>query len=489
MKKNMLFMKDGLFFLICVGLGILAEELLFKGAIGISGPVFIVAFYMVFFLKLSGEAFRGQRLNLLVFLSIWSIAFSYMLHTNPILRGLNYLVLPMLIVVQLTLSSSNSKTLKWYNIGFIGYIIRKIGLAFKYNERFISRVIHSVFKGVNEQTFHLTKRILVGLCIAVPFGLIVTSLLMSADLKFANLISQLPQWSIQWINQELVLRLVLILFITLGLFGYFQAVSKKDIHVKSSQKSLSIKWDGVVALTVLIMLNGVYTLFTLIQFKYFFGQTLQGDLTYAVYARRGFAELIVVTVLNLTVLVSVLSFVKLGGSKLWTFLQFMLSLLVVYSGILLVSAYMRLSMYEEAYGFTMLRLLVQAFMLFLALIFVYTLVTIWLNRLSLVRFYLISGLVFYAVLNLVPLDQMVIQNNLTRLDQTGKIDVNYLNRMSSNGVICLVKLYKKQPALPGLRKTLELDKIEAVNDHSGWRSFNFEKQQANKLLKEIDLKR
>ncbi|HET6872198.1 MAG TPA: DUF4173 domain-containing protein, partial [Sporolactobacillaceae bacterium] len=225
----------------------------------------------------------------------------------------------------------------------------------------------------------------------------------------------------------------------------------------------------------------------LIQFKYFFGQTLQGDLTYAVYARRGFAELIIVTVLNLTVLVSVLAFVKLTRTRLWALIQFMLSLLVVYSGVLLVSAYIRLSMYEEAYGFTMLRLLVQAFMIFLSLIFVYTLITIWLRQLSLVRFYLLSSLIFYGLLNLVPLDQIVIENNLNRLEQSGKIDVNYLNRMSSSGVMSLINLYHRRPDLPGLKETLERDKIEAAKDPSSWRSYNLEKQQANKQLKDLVL--
>jgi hypothetical protein len=235
------------------------------------------------------------------------------------------------------------------------------------------------------------------------------------------------------------------------------------------------------------MLNGVYTLFSLIQFKYFFGQTLQGDLTYAIYARRGFAELIVVTVLNLTVLVSVLSFVKLARSSLWTVLQFMLSLLVGYSGVLLASAYIRLSMYEEAYGFTMLRLLVQAFMIFLSLIFVYTLITIWLRQLSLVRFYLLSTLIFYALLNLVPLDQIVIEHNLKRFEQSRKIDVHYLNNMSSSGVMSLISLYQRKPDLPGLRETLEKDKIEAINDHASWRSYNLQKQQANKQLRDLDI--
>lgn len=486
MEQKRLVKNEGLFFFVCLGLGILAEELLFKGAIGVSGPFFIVVFYFVFFFKISRSRFQSQRLNLLIFLCVWSLGFSYMLYTNPILRGLNYLVIPLLIVIQITLSSS-SKLLKWYKLSFIRYIFSKLRSALNYNQRFITGIFHRVFKGVKEETLHITKKILVGLCLAVPIGLVATGLLMSADLKFANLINQLPQWAVHWINQEVVARLLLILFITFGFFGYFKAAEQNGSDLNQAEAKLLIKWDGVVALIVLITLNGVYTLFSLIQFKYFFGQTLQGDLTYAIYARRGFAELVIVTVLNLTMLVSVLSFVKLTRSRLWTIIQFMLSLLVGYSGVLLASAYIRLSMYEEAYGFTMLRLLVQAFMIFLTLIFVYTLITIWLRQLSLVRFYLLSSLIFYGLINLVPLDQIVIENNLNRFEQSGKIDVNYLNRMSSSGVISLINLYHRRPDLPGLRETLESDKIEATNDQASWRSYNLEKQQANKQLKSLVL--
>ncbi|HET6873093.1 MAG TPA: DUF4153 domain-containing protein, partial [Sporolactobacillaceae bacterium] len=261
MEQKRLVRNEGLFFFVCLGLGILAEELLFKGAIGVSGPLFIAVFYFVFFFKLSGSRFLSQRLNLLIFLCIWSLGLSYMFYTNPILRGLNYLVIPLLILVQITLGSC-SKRLKWYKLSFIGYIFSKLGSAINYNQRFLTGIFRRVFKGVREETFHITKKILVGLCLAVPIGLVATGLLMSADLKFANLMNQLPQWAVHWINQEVVARGFLILFITFGFFGYFKAVEQNGSDLNQVEGKLLFKWDGVVALIVLITLNGVYTLFS-----------------------------------------------------------------------------------------------------------------------------------------------------------------------------------------------------------------------------------
>ena len=62
-----------------------------------------------------------------------------------------------------------------------------------------------------------------------------------------------------------------------------------------------ISMDGIITLTVLLLLDLVYVLFVAIQFKYFFSGTLGDGYTYAEYARRGFFELLFVTLINLTV--------------------------------------------------------------------------------------------------------------------------------------------------------------------------------------------
>jgi hypothetical protein len=54
--------------------------------------------------------------------------------------------------------------------------------------------------------------------------------------------------------------------------------------------------------------------------------------------------------------------------------------------------------------------------------------------------------------------------------------------------MALVNLYKKNPSFPGLREILEWDQKEAMMDHP-WQGFNLEKQQADKLLRELILKK
>ncbi|MEZ4508571.1 MAG: DUF4153 domain-containing protein [Eubacteriales bacterium] len=52
------------------------------------------------------------------------------------------------------------------------------------------------------------------------------------------------------------------------------------------------------------MLLAAYALFTYVQFTYLFGGTLPVDLTYSEYARAGFGQFLVVTLVNFTVATS-----------------------------------------------------------------------------------------------------------------------------------------------------------------------------------------
>lgn len=97
---------------------------------------------------------------------------------------------------------------------------------------------------------------------------------------------------------------------------------------------------------------------------------------------------------------------------------------------MLISAYLRLVMYEESYGFTVLRLLVHAFMIFLGVLFLLSLVHVWRKRMNLLKPYMIVGLAAYLVINYVNVERLTAQYNIARYEQTGKIDAYYLASLS-----------------------------------------------------------
>ncbi|MFL6556858.1 MAG: DUF4173 domain-containing protein, partial [Bacillus sp. (in: firmicutes)] len=249
-----------------------------------------------------------------------------------------------------------------------------------------------------------------------------------------------------------------------------------------------VKLDGIITITVLVIINAVYLLFTLVQFRYFFSGTLQADFTYAEYARKGFFELLFVTLINLSITVLVLTFTNRGTNVMRRAIQIMLTILVFVSSVMLTSAFLRLSMYEDAYGFTFTRVLVHSFMIFLVVIFTYTLVKIWVEKLSLFHFYFITSLIYYTAITIIDLDKIVVKENMNRYETSGKIDVHYLNNLSYTGVLGLIDLYEKDKNIPELKTILVERKQQAIAENLPWQSYNLKREQAFAELKKLDIK-
>ncbi|MEH7178443.1 DUF4153 domain-containing protein [Neobacillus vireti] len=477
---------DWIFLLLCLVLGIIAEEAFFRAEIGISYLLFTIAFYALFFYRYRRFSFSHQRFGYLLLICIWVMAASYFLNDNLFFYALNIFVIPALVFFHLVLITSQKK-MRWNHPAFITYLLIKVAAVIKYNFIFASLVGKFLKQGVDENKFQIWKKVSVGVLISVPVLFVVLQLLMSADSQFERMLGGIPQW-FQLLDGESVIRTLAVLFYTLAFFALMQALMKKQINamVESSNKE-KFRMDAIIIITVLVLINAVYVLFTIVQFKYFFSGTLQDNLTYAEYARKGFFELLFVTIINLTITVFVITFADKTKGILKRVMQTLLTILVMASAVLLSSAFLRLSMYEEAYGFTFIRVMAHSFMIFLVVIFMYTLLKIWIEKLSLFHFYFISGLLYYTVMNVIDVEKIIVTKNIERYEETGKIDIHYLNSLSYTGIIGLIDLYEKNSHHPGLKNLLLERKNEVNLDTIPWQSYNLKKVQVNQELKKLPL--
>lgn len=482
-KKN-----EWLFMLSCLGLGILAEISFFHARIGVSYLVFLTGFYLVVFVRFR-LGFNHRRIGLLIMGCIWLLAASYLLYDNAFFYLLNIVVIPFLVLFHVVLITSPGN-LKWGKPAFLVRMVAKIGWGAAYSIQFCNRLFNQVFQNTDESTSQTVKRVMLGILIGVPLLGVITALLMSADAVFKDIVLRLPQFMVN-LDFEGIFRIVAVLIFTFLFFGILQVLrvtGRTTIQGKLEKYKHAISWNGITAMTILVLLNAVYILFTVIQFTYFFGEGLQEGLTYAEYARRGFFELIMVTLINWTILIFCLKLVREQGVRIDLALKLMYSLLIVVSGVMLVSAYQRLSIYEAAYGFTMDRILAHAFMIFLIVIFAYTLIRVWLERLALLHFYLIAGLVFYTALNVVHIEQIIVDENMKRFEEIGKIDVQYLSSLSYTGVEGLIELYNVDPDYPELEHMLYLSQQKMKNNPlDDWQSFNFTKREVRERLTSLEL--
>ncbi|MFB3161840.1 DUF4173 domain-containing protein [Neobacillus sp. 179-J 1A1 HS] len=477
---------DWLFLFMCIVVGIIAEEAFFRAEIGISYLVFLTAFYALFFYRFRGYSYSHQRFGYLVLICIWLLAAGYFINDNLFFYALNIFGIPALVIFHLVVITGQ-KSIRWNKLAFISYLFSKFVASLKYNFVFASYIGKFFKQGIEESRFHVWKKVGIGILISLPVLFVVLMLLMSADTEFERLMGDIPQW-FDVIDGEIIVRILVVVFFTFAFFSFLQTLIQKQINavIHNADKQW-FKMDAIITITVLVLINVVYVLFTVVQFKYFFSGTLQGNFTYAEYARKGFFELLFVTLINLTITILVLTFVDRATGFIKRFMQVMLTALVLASAVLLSSAFLRLSMYEQAYGFTFIRVMAHSFMIFLVVIFMYTCIKIWIEKLSLFHFYFISALLYYTLMNVINVEQIIVTKNIERYEQSGKIDVHYLNSLSYTGTLGLIELYEKNPQLPDLKNILLERQNEANLNKIPWQSYNLKKIQANEEIKKLQL--
>ena len=186
---------------------------------------------------------------------------------------------------------------------------------------------------------------------------------------------------------------------------------------------------------VLGALDLLFLGFVVVQASYLFGGRAlvesHAHLTYAQYARHGFFELVVVSVLVLPVLLAANALAR-DRKRLVRALS---AVLVALELVVAVSALQRLRVYEQQYGLTELRLYAMGVVVWLVCVFAWASVTILRGR---VRRFAVgavaAGFVATAALNVVNPDALIARTNLSR----PQADLAYLGKLSDDAVPTLV---------------------------------------------------
>ena len=209
-----------------------------------------------------------------------------------------------------------------------------------------------------------------GLFLAVPLAVIFVTLFSSADPIFRQGLEDVLGWQVNL--DYLVTRVLFALAVAWFVTGMLAtaAVGMQDSRIEPLESARSLGAAartpamaltatlGVAeALVVLVVVDVVVGLFVALQVAYLFGgqdTLVAAGLTYSAYARRGFFELVAATGLAGLIIV-VLEGVVAHRSR--SYLAALIVLLGL-TGVVLASAALRLRLYQDAYGWTELRLYV-----------------------------------------------------------------------------------------------------------------------------------
>ncbi|QUH06166.1 DUF4173 domain-containing protein [Saccharopolyspora erythraea] len=226
-----------------------------------------------------------------------------------------------------------------------------------------------------------------------------------------------------------------------------------------------LEWAIPVGLLVLL-----FAVFVAVQSTPMFGggQHVQHTerLTYAGYARSGFWQLMLVTILTLPVIAAAARWAPKRSALDRNLLRGLAGMLAVLTLLIVFSALMRMWAYQAAYGYTVLRLLVMACELWLGV--VYLLVIAAGVRLRARRLpNAVVGTGMLALLGLAALNPegLIAGRNIDRFETTGRLDGHYLAELSADAVPALSRL-------PERERTWIIDTIGRSAPDGDWRTWN-----------------
>lgn len=304
--------------------------------------------------------------------------------------------------------------------------------------------------------------VLRGLLIALPILAIFAALLASADQVFSRNLKSLFAWMDNFRAEDFLQHFFLISFITYVLFGIFSFAfthTRQTRQVEPDQPLIKPFLGLTESNIVLVLVNLLFAAFLVVQFRYFFaGQSniSETGFTYAEYAVKGFQELILVAIAALGLHWLLASVTRRETPAQKSSFSLIITLLIIQVGVILVSAFQRLSLYEAAYGFTQSRLVAHVFMVFIGLMLIAALIMQWLNLFKRQAFILLSLTLLFAVtLGVINVDRTVTKLNLRKAQADNKLDARFLvNNMSADSIPMLFEYYDNQALSTALHEKI-----------------------------------
>lgn len=259
--------------------------------------------------------------------------------------------------------------------------------------------------------------ILIGLACSIPVLLILIPLLVSSDAAFAGLISILD-WNVFFHG---------IFALSIGAFAALVLYSLLFCNKPSEHRGAEAGFRGIEPFSVTAFLAAIclaYVLYLVAQFAYFFDGfrgLLPKDYTVAQYARRGFFEMCVEVLLNLSLILLTWKFCRRKEGELPRAVRGLILFLCLVSMVLVGTSISKMVLYMQRYGLTRLRVTTSVFMLFLAVIIGAVALRLFFKRLPTVSVAVLTAALLLFALSVSNVDGMIARHNIHRY-QTGSLD-------------------------------------------------------------------
>jgi hypothetical protein len=310
----------------------------------------------------------------------------------------------------------------------------------------VTRAVHAVAHGLTAPAFlvagrggRVTSRRAAaaarGVLLAVPLLVVLGVLLASADAVFAGFFTG---WNLLTPIQHGVLLVVG----AWGMAGLLRLASASPAPSLGRVAYRLGRTEATIVLGSVVVLFAAFAVAQVVAASEGGRHVIQtAGLTYAEYARTGFFQLLAVAAITLAVLLGLRAATDLSDSADRRRFTVLAGAAVSLTIVIVIVAVVRLGLYEDAFGFTMLRLYSKVFAVWIGVVFVLLavhLVGLGRGRPWLPSAAVAAGLLALLGLNLANPEAVVVRHNVAFAERTGRFDPVYLADLSDDAVPALV---------------------------------------------------
>lgn len=307
-------------------------------------------------------------------------------------------------------------------------------------------IFYAMSHGRAKSGAKLLFKIICGIAAAViPTSIII--LLLSFDKSFTSLLANIFSFEpIDVVSQ--IASLLFAVPIGMYLFGLMRSSlnNKKRDFITADRCAERLGKAKVVpaatAIAAVVPIIFIYVVYFISQWQYYvsgFTGVLPDNFSYAEYAREGFFQLCIVSVINLIIIIVITLFMKGRANIALNILTvtFCLSTLILIS-----TAIAKLVMYIDYYGLTQKRIYAMWLMIVIAFIYVFLAIGRFAPRFKSVFASVAVGVVLFAALSLCNVNSVVAEYNVNRyIDGTlPTVDIEAMDDLGYSAVPALVRL-------------------------------------------------
>ena len=470
-------------------LAILQSILFWNKEPGISVFIFVLACILYLIYVLSKNKKIVNKKALIFVIPIILLSSTYFIFNNELFKVLNIFVIVALGII-MCVYLCKPKT-KWSEF------LKKIGYVFGGMFESVSDVIDT-FKipedKKDNESLEKVKKIGKSLLITIPIILVVLILLMSADQVFEGIFDKVFLDLSEVLSLDGIIKLLSrlsVILITFLLCGGFIVNLVKDntMFTKEDEDTkISVKFENLTINMILTILNIIYLIFSFIQITNLFMNTSNDpNFDYSSYARQGFFQLMFVSFINFVIL-TVANINKIEKTKNQKIYNKIMSLLIIlFTLIIIVSAFYRMNLYQETYGYTYLRIFVDFVLITEGLISIPIIIRLLGKKIDVLKVSIVITSFMFVILNFMNIDNFIAEKNIDRYfddPKNSNFDMSYLCNLGTDATAQVTRLLKADDEyivkrtenyLYEQKQSLNLDKMD-------WQEYNMSKKEAKEVL-------